>query len=353
MALPQFTPQNHGADGLSNLLPKERFPCMLRALLLVFLALAGQAMAAPQAVLQRPIELDTGTGLLQGTLLRPKTGEAVPVALIIAGSGPTDRDGNNPMAGRNDSLRKLAELLARNGIASVRYDKRGIAASHAAGPDERHLSLEGYAADAAAWGRRLKQDPRFSQLILIGHSEGSLIAGLAAQPAGADALVSIAGSARPIDELLREQLQDRLPPPLLAESERILASLKAGRPVDDVPKALELLFRPSVQPYLISLFRQDPAQVYGRLSLPILVLQGSHDIQVAVADAERLKAASPHAELAIIPGMNHVLRIVPQDRRQQLASYANPHLPLARELGERILAFIRNLTDSRNAEIDR
>ena len=326
---------------------------MLRLLLLILPLLAGLAQAAPQSVLQRPIELDTGSGTLRGTLLRPKTEEQVPVALIIAGSGPTDRDGNNPLGGRNDSLKKLAQLLARHGIASVRYDKRGIAASQDAGTDERQLSIELYASDAAAWGRRLKQDARFSRLILIGHSEGALIASLAADSAGADALVSIAGSARPIDQLLRAQLQDRLPPPLLAQSESLLTSLRAGQQVAEVPKPLEVLFRPSVQPYLISLFRQNPAQAFGRLRIPALILQGSHDIQVGVADAEQLKAARPDAQLTIIDGMNHMLRIVPMDMEQQLASYRDPHLPLARELGERILDFIQALPASRNAEDSR
>ncbi|WP_342242980.1 alpha/beta hydrolase [Pseudomonas sp. OTU5201] len=326
---------------------------MLRLLMLILPLLAGLAQAAPQSVLQRPIELDTGSGILRGTLLRPKTDQPVPVALIISGSGPTDRDGNNPLGGRNDSLKKLAQLLARNGIASVRYDKRGIAASQDAGADERQLSIELYAGDAAAWGQQLKQDARFSQLILIGHSEGALIASLAAATAGADALVSISGSARPIDQLLRDQLQDRLPPPLLTQSEALLASLRAGQQVAEVPQPLEVLFRPSVQPYLISLFRQDPARAFGRLPIPALILQGSHDIQVSVSDAERLKAAKPDAQLAIIEGMNHMLRIVPMDMAQQLASYRDPRLPLARELGERILAFIEELPDSRNAKSGR
>ncbi|MDH4559809.1 alpha/beta fold hydrolase [Pseudomonas sp. BN411] len=326
---------------------------MLRLFLLLLPLLAGLAQAAPQSVLQRPVELDTGNGILRGTLLRPKTDQPVPVALIIAGSGPTDRDGNNPIGGRNDSLKKLAQLLARNGIASVRYDKRGIAASRDAGTDERQLSIELYTRDAAAWGQSLKQDPRFSKLILIGHSEGALIASLAADAAGADALISISGSARPIDQLLRDQLQSRLTPPLLTQSEALLASLRAGQQVAEVPQPLEALFRPSVQPYLISLFRQDPAQAFGRLRIPALILQGSSDIQVSVSDAEQLKVARPDAELVIVEGMNHMLRIVPMDMEQQLASYRNPQLPLAQELGTHILAFIKGLPDSRNAGIGR
>jgi len=324
----------------------------MRLLLALLLSLpAAFVQAGPERLLHRPLELDTGAGVLYGSLLLPQSDSPVPIALLIAGSGPTDRDGNNPM-GRNDSLKRLAQALAKQGIASLRYDKRGIAASRAAGPDERGLSVERYVADAAAWGRKLKADPRFDRLILIGHSEGALIASLAAEQAGADALVAIAGSARPIDQLLREQLQGKLPPPLLAQSEALIDALKAGRTRPEVPRKLMVLFRPSVQPYLISLFRQDPAAAFARLRLPALIVQGRHDIQVGVQDAEALKAAKPDAELALIDGMNHVLRIVPAAAKQQLASYNDPQLPLARALPERIASFIRRsggLADSSRA----
>lgn len=313
---------------------------MPRVLLLTLTLLAGLTQAAPHTIAQRPISLTTEQGSLHGTLLRPQSERPLPVALLIAGSGPTDRDGNNPDGGHNDSLKRLAQALAKHGIASVRYDKRGVAASRAATPDERDLTVEQYVADAAAWGQLLKADSDYSRLILIGHSEGALIASLAAPAADADALISIAGSSRPIDQVLREQLHYRLPPKLLAHSNRLLDSLLSGQPSDTVPDELQVLFRPSVQPYLISLFRHDPSEAFARLRIPALIVQGSHDIQVGVADAEALKAAKPDAQLAIIAGMNHVLRIVAPDFRAQLASYDNPRLPLARLLTERIVSFI-------------
>ncbi|WP_207266512.1 alpha/beta hydrolase [Pseudomonas sp. GW101-3H06] len=313
---------------------------MLRVLILSLTLMSGFAQAT---VLQRPITLDTGTGELFGSLLLPKSDKPVPVVLIISGSGPTDRDGNNPDGGRNDSLKRLAWVLAKHNIASVRYDKRGVAASLAATPDERNLTLEAYVTDAEAWGRKLKTDPRFGKLILLGHSEGALIASLAAPSVDAAAVISMSGSARPIDQVLRQQLSNRLPPPLMLRSNELLDSLKAGKTDDDVPPPLQVIFRPSVQPYLISLFRQDPAAAFARLKMPALIIQGSNDIQVGVNDARLLKAAKPDAELALIEGMNHVLRIVPNDVKRQLASYKDPNLPLAAELGSRILGFIDGL----------
>ncbi|MEG5265888.1 alpha/beta hydrolase [Pseudomonas sp. JDS28PS106] len=319
---------------------------VLPALLLAFGLLAGTARADAPGAVQRPITLDTGEGQLHGTLLLPKSSQPVPVVLLIAGSGPTDRDGNNPEGGRNDNLKRLAVILAEHNIASVRYDKRGVAASKAATPDERDLSVERYVADAEAWARKLRANSRLSQLILLGHSEGALIASLAADKARAAAVISVAGSGRPVDAVLREQFQERLPPELLQRADHLLDSLKAGRTEADVPEQLQVVFRPSVQPYLISLFRQDPAAAFGRLKMPALILQGRNDIQVGVDDALLLHKARPDAELALIEGMNHVFRIVPVDLEQQMLSYRNPTAPLADELSDRIVKFINGLRDS-------
>lgn len=315
---------------------------MLRVLLLSFSLVAGLVQAAPQAIQQSPLSLSTDQGTLQGSLLLPRSEGPLPVALLIAGSGPTDRNGNNPEGGHNDALKKLAQVLARHGIASLRYDKRGVAASRAATPDERDLSVERYVADAEAWGQMLRRDPRFGRLILVGHSEGALIASLAAAGSGADAVVSIAGPAYPIGQVLDMQLAMRLPPPLLAESRRILAGLLRGEEQPDVPPELNVLLRPSVQPYLISLLRQHPARAFAALEVPALIVHGSHDAQVSLDNALALHKVRPEAELALITAMNHVLRITAAPWHEQVASYDDPRLPLARELGQRIVAFIRS-----------
>jgi len=320
-----------------------RASTLIRATIVILPLLTGLAHAANPTILQRPVSLDTGTGELFGSMLLPKSDAPVPVVLLISGSGPTDRDGNNTDGGRNDNMKRLAMILARHNIASVRYDKRGVAASQAATPDERNLTIDAYVADAEAWGQKLKADPRLGQLILLGHSEGALVATLAAEKAGAAAVISVAGTGRPVDQVLRDQLQDRLPPSLRQRSEQLIEELKAGKTDDNVPPPLQVIFRPSVQPYLISLFRQNPAVAFGKLKVPALIIQGSHDIQVGVGDAQLLHAAKPDSELALIEGMNHVMRIVPNDVKRQLASYKDPQLPLASELSARILQFISAL----------
>lgn len=322
---------------------------MLRLTTLLCCLFASLAQAAPTPILQRPYDLDTGHGVLRGTLLLPQTASPPPLAVLVAGSGPTDRDGNNPEGGRNAYLQRLAESLAAQGIASLRYDKRGIAKSRPAAPHEEQLRVEGYAEDLIAWSDKLASDPRFGPQVLVGHSEGALIASLAAPHSKAAGLVLIAGSGRPIDQVLREQLAVRLPPLLLAQADGLLDQLRAGRLQPQVPMPLQALFRPSVQPYLISLFHYDPARALAQVRQPTLILQGTHDIQVDVADAQRLQRAKPDAELRLIGGMNHILRIVAADPAQQLASYDNPQLPLARELVERLVAFIRG-SASRNPQ---
>ncbi|HET7275177.1 MAG TPA: alpha/beta fold hydrolase [Longimicrobiaceae bacterium] len=323
-------------------------------LLPAFLLLAPSGSAAQVSTtggLEEPIELVTPTGSIHGTLLLPAEGGVQPVVLIIAGSGPTDRDGNNPLLpGQNNSLKLLAEGLAEQGIASVRYDKRGVAASTGAATDESDLRFDTYVEDAAGWIGKLESDPRFSSVSIVGHSEGSLIGMLAADRAGADSFVSIAGIARPASEVLRDQLRPQLPPNLWAESERILESLEAGRMADSVPATLAMLYRESVQPYLISWFAYNPAEVIASLDIPILIAQGSTDIQVGVAEAHQLHAAKPDAELVIIEGMNHVLKEVPADPASQQASYSDPLLPVVPELIDSIAAFIHTAADRRPSD---
>ncbi len=190
------------------------------------------------------------------------------------------------------------------------------------------------------WGKVLQGDKRLSRSFVIGHSEGSLLGMVAAQRLEADGFVSIAGIGRRADEVLLAQLRPQLPPELMKKSEEILQSLLAGKTVADVPPPLQALFRPSVQPYLISWFGYDPIAEISKLHVPVLVIQGTTDIQITVGDAQLLKKAQPEASLQIIEGMNHVLKMVAADPQQQIASYSAPALPVAPQLVKAISEFV-------------
>ena len=288
-------------------------------------------------LLASALTLKTPAGDVHGTLLVPPSEKPVPVVLIIAGSGPTDRDGNSAaLFGKNNSLRMLAEGLERNGIASLRYDKRLIGASASLTQKESDLRFDHYVDDAAAWVAMLRKDPRFSSVAIAGHSEGSLIGMLAAQRGGVDKYVSIAGPGSAADEILITQLQQQLPPDLMKETRTAIATLKEGKTVSEPPAGMEGLFRPSVQPYLISWFKYDPAKEIAKLKIPTLVIQGTTDIQITVADAKRL-AARP----VIIEGMNHVLKDVPAESAAQIKSYSDPALPVNAQLVRAIADFVK------------
>ena len=316
------------------------------ALIVALLGLCALPSIASPA--EEPADLKTAGGTLHGTLVIPESRKPVPVVLLIAGSGPTDRNGNSlGLPGPNNSLKMLAEGLAAKGIASLRFDKRGIAESREAGAAEKDLRFDMYVDDAAAWAGQLKKDSRFSGVTIVGHSEGALIGTVAAQRGSAVSFVSIVGLSRAADAALRGQLAGKLPPDLQEISERALAALKSGKTVDDIPQSLAVLYRPSVQPYLISWFRYDPIAEIKKLKIPVLIVQGTTDAQVAVADARALAAAKPDARLEIIDGMNHVLKIVDGDTNKQMASYSDPALPIAPRLVEAISAFVGGKSPTR------
>ena len=290
-----------------------------------------------------PITLHTATGDIHGMLMMPQGNTPCPVVLIIAGSGPTDMNGNSIGAQMtNNSLLFLANGLAENGIASVRYDKRGIGKSSKAGCKEEELRFDHYINDAAAWADKLGNDRRFSKVIIAGHSEGSLIGMVAAQRSKAvSAYISIAGCGSPAYEIIEKQLQGN-PETIRNESAAICKELRQGRTVTDIPFYLMSLYRPSVQPYLISWFGYNPASEIARLSIPVLIAQGDKDIQVGVDEAEKLHKACPKASYLIVKGMNHVLKQCDSENMQlQLMTYNNPDLPVKPELIEAIVDFIK------------
>lgn len=288
---------------------------------------------------EETVVLETGSGNIEGTLLVPETTEGIPVALIIAGSGPTDRDGNNPMM-KNNSLKMVAEGLSENGIATLRYDKRGIGASQAIGLEEKDLRFEDYIKDAKAWVKKLKNDKRFSEIIIVGHSEGSLI-GMIAVNKDITKFISLSGSGLTAGDLIKQQISAKAP--ILSDQVAdIVAKLENEKTVDSVPPMLFSLFRPSVQPYMISWMKYDPAEEIAKLNIPILVVQGTTDLQVDVAQAEKLASANPKVELEIIDGMNHILKEAPSDPQENIKTYTDPDLSLKEGVVDKLSSFIKN-----------
>lgn len=308
-------------------------PCHLLACLLVVLS--------PLSTRAEEVSLPSEGAELKGTLLTPPNTTRGPAVLIHPGSGPTDRDGNSTaLPGKNNSLKYLAEALLQNNIASLRIDKRGIAASAKAGPAEKNLRFETYVTDTRRWLAWLKARGHHP-VIMLGHSEGATIGMLASQSAQADAYISLAGPARPADEMILEQLARS--PALLPASQKIIAQLKQGHTTDQIPASLQMLFRPSVQPYLISWFKYNPAVEIKKLKIPILIVQGDSDIQIPAKAAKTLQLAAPQAQSTTIVGMNHVLKQAKGSLQEQLPSYSDPKLPIHPSLVSRITQFIHQL----------
>ncbi|MEL6237881.1 MAG: alpha/beta fold hydrolase [Pseudomonadota bacterium] len=282
-------------------------------------------------------------GDLAGTLIAPADGQ--PTVLIIPGSGPTDRDGNNPMGVTAASYRLLAEALAKRGIGSLRIDKRGMFGSKAAIADPNDVTVAAYARDVAAWVKAGREEAGADCIWLLGHSEGGLIALEAAQaPEGVCGVILLASPGRPMGEILRQQLRaNPANAPILDEALAAITALEGGERVssEGMPPALMGLFAPAIQGFLIDLMASDPAAMAGRISVPVLIVSGGRDIQTPLADAKALAAGQPEAELVVIEDMNHVLKAVQGvGITANIAAYSDSSLPIHPELVEAVAGFV-------------
>jgi len=286
------------------------------------------------------INLVTTTGSLSGTLL--PAGRNQTVAIIIAGSGPTDRNGNNYLGVKANSYKLVAEGLAKQGIASLRYDKRAVGKSSSPGMIEADLRFDDYINDVKSWINYLIDSVKYKRVVLIGHSEGALLASIAGQEDRVAGVVLVSGMGRSFDEVIAEQISKNALLAIQKESQAIMDSLKSGSLVSEVPSYFNALYRPSVQPYLISLLKYAPLAQASMLQKPVLILQGDADSQIQVKDAEALARVVKQAQLVIIPKMDHVLKEV-LDAQKPLANYSNAEGPLAPGFLNALTDFIKNL----------
>jgi pimeloyl-ACP methyl ester carboxylesterase len=284
-------------------------------------------------------------GRIGATLTVPPGRGKVPVALIIPGSGPVDRDGNEKGQVYTDSYRMLADSLRARGIASLRYDKRFVGASADFTSSAEHVRIEDFVSDAGALMKYLKKDRRFSRLVVIGHSEGSLVGMLASEQVHPDAFISLSGGGEPLDKIMEWQYarQPEMTLELQGKLTMLLDSIRQDRIVHDVPGPLQGLFNPGVQRYLMSELKYDPSWEIAKLHVPVLIIGGTRDLQITAQQAEKLHAAKPDAEMVMIPGMNHILKDAPEDRNKNMETYTEPKLPLDATLVATIAKFIGQL----------
>lgn len=288
--------------------------------------------------IETEITLDTETAKIYGSLKLPNETGQFPIVLIIAGSGPTDRDGNNTMGLNTDSYKMISDILALNGIASLRYDKRGVAKSYYSDFNEADLTFDHYVNDAESWIDKLKNDNRFTKILILGHSEGALIGSVVANKNSIDGFIAVAGTAQRADSLILEQLSEQ-PDNIRIEAQTIIDSLNKGILVPSVSQTLYSLFRPSIQPYMISWFKYNPKIEISTITSPILILHGSTDLQIKSSEAQLLADNNSTAEITIIENMNHVLKNSSNDYQENMATYSNPDLPLSDRFCDLLIEF--------------
>jgi pimeloyl-ACP methyl ester carboxylesterase len=279
--------------------------------------------------------------LIAGTLFSPeKTSGKTNLVILIAGSGPTDRNGNQ--AGlENNSLRLLAQGLAKDGNAVYSYDKRMFAQIKQGTMDEKSLRFSDFIGDAKDVIAYFRNKKEYGKIIVAGHSEGSLIGLVAAQDKRADAFISIAGPGRPIDQIITDQIAAQMPT-MREEIDGYFDKMRKGEQFDSNPM-LASVFRESVRPYILSWMAYDPAAEIKKLNIPVLVINGAKDLQVKTTEADALKAAKPNATLVIIENMNHVFKEIKGDASENMESYNNPNLPVAAGLVSAVNQFIKTL----------
>lgn len=311
------------------------------ALIVAFCMMNALAMTHASAQM---IEEAWSDGGLRGTFARPATAVARgPVVLIIAGSGPTDRNGNGPIV-QTDTYRKLAEAFAGAGISSLRYDKRGIGESRALVTREEDVVFSDFVSDAVSAIRSLSAQPDVSSVVVVGHSEGALIGLLASSmKAEVAGLVLLTATGRSMRAILRDQLKNGLPPALETESQTILEALAKGQRVTNVSRELMPLFRPSVQPFMISILNIDPVIELAKVTKPILIMHAGRDLQIFPADFEALRKARPDARVVEMPNANHVLKTAPADLAGNRALYQNRDAPLDADVMRPLIEFVRTV----------
>lgn len=290
---------------------------------------------------QKEITVKVDGAEIAGTLLTADTEKESILCIIVPGSGPTDRNGNNVMGLNTDAYKLLAEKLNANGFSVFRYDKRGIGKSKPKDFQEDKILFETNSDDLKAIIADLRKTGNFKKIFLAGHSEGALVAMICAKTEKADGLISISGAGKNAGDLILEQIEANKANPLMLKNSanKIIKNLQAGKEEKNVPVILQGLFRKSVQPYLISWFRYNPCAELASLDIPLIVIHGEADSQLPAEHAKLLASAKSGIKLHIIKNMTHTLKEV-KNKSEEQKTYTNPEYPVSSELVKVISAFM-------------
>jgi len=274
---------------------------------------------------------------IDGTLILPNDNPKPNLAIIIGGSGPTDRNGNQNFL-KNNSLKKLAEALSRNGIATFRYDKR-IVKQIRNNYVNKDIMFDDFVTDAISVIDYFKTSNTYNKIFVIGHSQGSLV-GILASKDRVDGLISIAGSGKSIDSVIIEQIE-KTAPMFTEEAKEVFMVLKNGKTTSNYPEALSSIFKEDIQLFMSNWMQYNPQDEIKKLSIPVLIVNGTKDLQVPEEEATLLESATSKANLKIIDKMNHIMFIIEGDDLENSKSYNESFRQISTELIETIVDFIK------------
>jgi uncharacterized protein len=315
---------------------------------------------------EHEVTFTSGNDTIYGTLLLPNGSRKMPAALLLSGSGPTDRDGNNTLLPSPiDSHKIMARILADQGVASLRYDKLGTGktgiASYAAHPGD--LDFDTYVNEARDGLKYLKSRPDIdpTRIMILGHSEGGFIAMLVASDSGSrvKALALVNSLSKPYLQTIHDQYQARLADAVKAGTltqagaDKIVSAidninrslLSTGTLPADIPPELAQIYNPTTAKFLASVGKYDPGKVAESLpnTLAVLVTCGEKDIQVLCSDVPNLLdgfrlAGNEHVTFVQLKDTNHILREV---QGGDPADYADTSKPFSTQMKQALSDFVK------------
>lgn len=308
----------------------------MKYLLLVVTLTFSQLNLAQQDSLFVASEIEVNKHI-NGTLLTPNNTEKPNLAIIIAGSGPTDRDGNQNFL-KSNNLKKIAIGLSKNNIATFRYDKRIVKQIRNRNVD-KNIMFTDFVTDAVSVLDYFKATKAYNKIYVIGHSQGSLV-GLLAAKHKADGFISLAGAGQTIDSIILEQVT-KTAPQFAADTKRVLDVLKKGETTKDFPAALGSLFNLETQPFIANWMTYNPVEEIAKLNMPCLIINGTKDLQVTETEANLLHEAANDSTLKIYENMNHILVTILGDNLENSKSYNEPYRKLTENLISDMVMFIK------------